>query len=351
MAASTLPSRLPIIQAPMAGGPSTPELTAAVARAGGFGFVAAGYLTPDQLVRRIAETQTLTDAPFGVNLFSPSPPSDPGPIRGYANRIQPESDRLGVPLGEPRWDDDAFGDKVAIVAAAGVSMASFTFGCPDPEAVERLHGAGCRVAVTVTSPAEAQRADGAGADLLIVQGTEAGGHQATFLDLAPNTRPLTSLLEEVAGSTAIPLIGSGGIMTGARIAEVLQLGAIGVQLGTVFLCADEAGTSAVYRQALLDRLYGETVVTRAFSGHFARGLANEFAVRYSDDAPVGYPEIHHLTRPLRAAATQAGDPTTPNFWAGQGWKAVASEPTATIMARLATELAAALGRPAWSARP
>ncbi len=204
MDASALPSDLPIIQAPMAGGPSTPALTAAVSRAGAFGFLAAGYLTPEQLRASITRTRELTGAPFGVNVFCPGEPSDPALARTYADLIRPEAERLGVPLGEPRWEDDAFGDKLEIVAAEHVSMVSFTFGRPDPGVVEELHSAGCSVTVTVTSSAEARVAEECGADLLAVQGTEAGGHQASFLDRAPNVRPLTMLLEDVRASTAVP---------------------------------------------------------------------------------------------------------------------------------------------------
>ncbi len=325
----------------MAGGPSTPELTAAVARAGGFGFLAAGYLSAAQLVASIGAMRELSGAPFGVNIFCPSAPADPEPVRRFAGVIQPESDRLGVPLGEPRWDDDAFGDKLEIVESEHVDVVSFTFGCPRASAIDDLHGANCRVAITVTSREEAQFAENAGADLLVVQGTEAGGHQGSFLSLAPNVSPLLPLVEEIRESTGIPLVGSGGIMTGARAAEVLDKGAIGVQLGTAFLCSPEAGTSATYRRALLDKTYPETLLTRAFSGRYARGLANPFALKYGELAPEAYPEVHHLTRPLRVAAAQAGDPSTPNLWAGSGWQGVVSAPVQTIMRRIAAELSAA----------
>ena len=322
----------------MAGGPSTPALTAAVAGAGGYGFLAAGYRSPDDLRGLISTTRSLTGAPFGVNIFCPSVPADPGPVRAYARTLLPESDRLGVALGEPAWDDDGYHSKVEIVASAGVDLVSFTFGCPTADAIDGLHSAGCRVAVTVTSVGEAAVAERAGADLLAVQGTEAGGHQGSFLDLTPNIRPLLSLLEEVRASTPVPVLASGGMMTGADVAVALRRGAVGVQLGTAFLCAPEAGTSATYRQALLGRTYPDTVVTRAFSGRYARGLANEFAVRYGPSAPEAYPEVHHLTRPLRAAATRAGDPTTPNLWAGQGWRSITARPAAAIVRRIASEI-------------
>jgi nitronate monooxygenase len=188
-----LPSELPIVQAPMAGGPSTPALTAAVAEAGGYGVLAAGYLSADELVELIASTRVLTGAPFGVNLFVPGRRADSGLVSRYATLLQPEAERLGVALGEPLWEDDAFGEKLDVVATTGVHLVSFTFGGPDASTADRLHGAGCLVAVTVTSPAEAEWATTVGTDLLIVQGTEAGGHQGAFLDLTPNRRSLLPL--------------------------------------------------------------------------------------------------------------------------------------------------------------
>jgi len=235
-----LPSQLPIVQAPMAGGPSTPALTAAVSGAGGYGFVAAGYLSPVALDEAIAATRTLTGAPFGVNLFVPSSPGDPTEVAAYASALQPEAERLGVALGDGRWEDDDYDAKLDVVASSHVHLASFTFGCPTSEIVDRLHRADVLVAVTVTSMLESRIAADAGTDLLIVQGTEAGGHQGCFTDLAANHIPLMSLLAEICESTEVPAIGSGGIMTGRDAAAVLGVGAIAVQMGTVFLCTPEA---------------------------------------------------------------------------------------------------------------
>ena len=337
MTTYALPSEVPIVQAPMAGGPSTPALVAAVAGAGGYGFLAAGYRTPGQLRDDIAATRALTGAPFGVNLFVPAAPGDAGAIAAYAAHLAPDARRLGVALGRPRWDDDDYQAKLDEVVSAHVHLVSFTFGCPTPSAVDRLHAADCRVAVTVTSSEEALAAVGAGADVLAVQGTEAGGHQGSFLDLVPNRRPLRSLLDEIIEATDVPLIGAGGVMTGSDVAGVLAAGAIAVQIGTALLCAPEAGTSPPYRQALLDGRYADTIVTRSFSGRFARGLANEFALAHHAEAPQAYPEVHHLTRPLRAAATAAGDASVPNLWAGTGWRRVTAEPAGTIIARMAGE--------------
>jgi nitronate monooxygenase len=321
----------------MAGGPSTPALTGAVSRAGGYGFIAGGYLSAEGLHEAITMTRALTGSPFGVNLFVPSSTGDPAEIAAYAAVLQPEAERLGVSLGEPRWDDDAYESKLEVVESTHVHLVSFTFGCPTPEVVDRLHRADMSVAVTVTSVVEAQLAVDTGTDLLLVQGTEAGGHQGTFADFTANHRPLLGVMAEIRETTDVPLIGTGGIMTGSDAAVVLSGGAVAVQLGTAFLCTPEAATSTPYRQALLDGRYSGTILTRAYTGRFARGLANRFALEHDGQAPQAYPEVHHLTRPLRAAATRAGDSDVPNLWAGAGWRRLTAEPAATIVRRIADD--------------
>jgi nitronate monooxygenase len=321
----------------MAGGPSTPALAAAVGDAGGCGFLAGGYLSAEGLREAIATTRQLTGAPFGVNLFVPSAPADPAEVASYAAALQPEAARLGVALGNARWEDDAYDAKLDVVTSSHVYLVSFTFGCPSSEIIDRLHRAGVQVAVTVTSVLEAQLATGAGTDLVAVQGTEAGGHQGSFADLAANHSPLLSLLAQIRETTEVPMIGTGGVMTGRDAAAVLRAGAIAVQVGTALLCTPEAGTSAPYRQALLDARYPDTILTRAYTGRFGRGLANRFALEHAEQAPQAYPEVHHLTRPLRAAAIQAGDASVPNLWAGTGWRQVTAEPAATIVRRIAAD--------------
>jgi nitronate monooxygenase len=333
----TLPSRLPLVQAPMAGGPSTPELAAAVSEAGGFGYVAGAYLSPDALRQTLDRTRALTARPVGVNLFVPgSAEVDDDAIARYAELLAPLAERFGVTLGEPRWDDDGFDAKVDLLASSGVHNVTFTFRAPPPQAVDRLRAAGVLVGVTVTSPAEAEVAAGLGADLLVVQGTEAGGHQAIFDPAEPNRTPLLAALESVR-PLSLPMVGAGGVMAAEDLEAVLGAGAVAAQVGTALLCTPEAATSAPHRRALLEGHYADTVVTRAFSGRWARGLANRLALEHPD-APNGYPQVHHLTRPLRAAATAAGDPDVPNLWAGTGWRAVRAEPAADVVKRLTAGL-------------
>jgi nitronate monooxygenase len=329
-----VPSRLPLVQAPMAGGPSTPELAAAVNAAGGFGYVAGGYLTPEAFAAALDRTRALTSEPVGVNLFVPSDPAatDAALVERYAGTLAAEARRLGVELGEPRWDDDAYRAKLDVAVAAAVHTVSFTFGAPSGTDVDRLHRAGIRVAVTVTSAEEAGVAADIGADLLVVQGEEAGGHQGTFSADEPNRTGLLDALREI-DPVGLPMVGAGGITSADDAGTALDAGAVAVQVGTAFLCTPESGTSTPYRRALLDRMYGDTVVTRAFSGRWARGLRNRFALEH-DDAPAAYPQIHHLTRPLRAAATAADDPDVPNLWAGTGWQGVRAEPAASVVTRL-----------------
>src|SRR4051794_20317678 len=169
---------LPIVQAPLAGGASTPALAAAVCEAGGLGFLAAGYKTADAVRADLETLRGLTARPFGLNIFAPPghTPDDEA-VRAYAARLCDEGE-----LGEPRHDDDAWEAKLAVAEAERVPVVSFTFGCPDVAVVDRMHAAGAEVWVTVTSPAEARIARDAGADALVVQGVEAGGHRAVFDD-------------------------------------------------------------------------------------------------------------------------------------------------------------------------
>ena len=334
---------VPIVLAPLAGGPSTPELTAAVSNAGGFGFLAAGYLAASALAERLERTRTLTDAPIGVNLFVPGTPAPPQAVDAYAARLADDACQAGVELGVARFDDDDWAPKLELLTARPVPVVSFTFGCPDPEVIDRLHDAGSEVWVTVTRPSEARQAADTGADALVVQGAEAGGHRASFRD-DPAEDPgggigLLSLLQLVRARVDIPLVATGGIATGAAIAGVLVAGAAAAQLGTAFLRCPEAGTTQVHRQALAGS--SPTAMTRAFTGRLARGIRNWFLDQHSAAAPVAYPEVHHLTAPLRQAGRTTGDPALVNLWAGQSFELGRDLPAGRLVAILADEARAA----------
>jgi nitronate monooxygenase len=335
----------PIVLAPLAGGASTPELTAAVSEAGGLGFLAAGYLTPEALEERIARVRELTDAPFGVNLFVPGDPGAETPGLGaYLDRVAQDARRFGAELGQARYDDDHYAQKLELVAASRPAVASFTFGCPEAERIAALEAAGIEAWVTVTTPREAQTAARAGADALVVQGAEAGGHRASFVDSDDEPLSTLVLLRLVSQRVRLPLIATGGLTDGPAVAAALVAGAAAAQLGTAFLKADEAGTEPAYRKALSTRT--PTALTRAFSGRRARGIVNQFMSEHSADAPSAYPQIHHATAPLRAAARKRGDIEGFNLWAGQAHQLAPSGPAGEILrsisdaARQAMEAAA-----------
>jgi nitronate monooxygenase len=279
----------------MAGGPSTPELCAAVSEAGGLGFLAAGYLTAAALAERLAQTRALTRRPFGVNLFVPGPRSEPSVYRDYV-----------ADLGEPKWDDDDWDAKLEVVA--DVPVVSFTFGLPAPDVLGRFEESW----VTITSAEEACRAVEAGASAVVVQGAEAGGHRGSWEDHDEESIGLLALLQLV--DVEVPRIAAGGIATPQAVQAVLALGAEAAQVGTAFMRAPEAGTTPVHA----DRLATDepTGMTRAFSGRLARGIRNRFMADHPN-APSAYPEIHYATAQRRAEARKRGDSDGFNLWAGQ----------------------------------
>ena len=321
----------PIVAAPMAGGASTPALVAATAASGGLGFLAAGYATPQAVADQVAETRLLGADRFGVNVFVPGPAADLAAARAYRDALAPVAERWGVELPEPRQDDDGFAAKVELLLDLAVPWVSFTFGCPPADVVAALNAAGSLTLATVTSASEARAADAAGVGALVVQGPDAGGHRATFdPEQTPPTQSLADLHAEVAQTTTLPLIVAGGLTTPAEVQPWLDRAAA-VQVGTALLDADEAGTPEPHRDALRDPSFDRTVLTRAFSGRWARGLANRFTETFSDQAPAAYPAVNQLTAPLRRAAAEAGDPQGLSLWAGTSWRKAPTGPTADIL--------------------
>jgi nitronate monooxygenase len=326
---------LPIIGAPMAGGISTPELVAAVSDAGGLGFLPAGYLTAERVRDDIQKLRAITDAPFGLNIFMGGPDSaDAAAIDRYAQTLRGEAQRLGVELGQPRFDDDHYADKLAVALQERPAVVSFTFGCPSEQEINELRAAAIEVCVTVTSPEEAEIAAAAGADSLVLQGTEAGGHRGYFNDDGSNPEASTmALIASISAQMTLPLIAAGGIMDRDGAQAALAAGAQAVQVGTALMLAPEAGTAAVHRSAFADT--GGTRLTRAFTGRTARGIVNRFMDEHEADAVRGYPQIHHVTSPVRAAAKAQGDSSALHLWAGTGYRDARELPAGEIVAALA----------------
>ena len=336
----------PVVQAPMAGGGSTPRLAAAVSEAGGLGFLAAGYKTPEAMYEEIKQVRSLTANPFGMNLFMPQLiTADPAAVEVYAEQLAGEATWYDTPLGDPdSGNDDAYEAKISVLLDNPVPVVSFTFGCPDRDTLDALARAGTYTVVTVTSTAEALAAQRAGADAVCVQGIEAGGHQGTHRDDAELDCAgvgLLALVPQVRDAVRLPVIAAGGLMRGDQIASVLAVGADAAQLGTAFLVCPESGANALHKRAITDPVFTHTELTRAFSGRPARGLVNRFMREHGPYAPAAYPPVHHLTAPLRKAAAAAGDPQAMALWAGQGHRLARSVAAGELVALLATELDAA----------
>ncbi|MBX9395193.1 nitronate monooxygenase [Streptomyces sp. TRM72054] len=337
---------LPIVQAPMAGGVSVPRLAAAVSEAGGLGFLAAGYKTADGMYQEIKQLRGLTGRPFGVNLFMPQPEyAEPAAVDVYAQQLAGEAAWYETELGDPdSGRDDGYDAKLAVLLDNPVPVVSFHFGVPSPDALDALRRAGTLTLVTATTPDEARAVERAGADGVIVQGVEAGGHQGTHRDIPENDGAaigLLSLLGQIREAVGLPLVAAGGIMHGSQIAAALAAGAGAAQLGTAFLATPESGANAVHKQALTNPLFVRTELTRAFSGRPARGLVNRFMREHGPYAPAAYPEIHHLTSPIRKAAAKAGDAQGMALWAGQGHRMARELPAGQLVEVLASELEAA----------
>lgn len=282
-----LPAPLPrVVAAPMAGGPSTPELVNAVS----FGFLAWGTCSLEQAREELARVKE----PFGINLFYPQT-DEPAAA---------DLERLSAELGEPVPSADltfGFRDKLRLTIEDGrAAIVSSTFGSFTPEEVSMLHDAGIQAWVTVTNEADAVKA-AEYADGLIVQGPEAGGHRATWrLGEEPGDRSVEKLLDGIFRLINIPLMAAGGARGPADVERLIEWGASSVACGSAFLLADEAGTSDTNRAHLRDaRTGGErSVSTRAFSGRYARGLETEFT-RTHPDLPPTYPHLNAMLKPRR----------------------------------------------------
>ena len=321
----------------MAGGPGTPALAAAVSNAGGFGFLASGYVSAERLADDIAATRAATTGPLGVNLFVPQPSvADFYALDHYAEALDELAEHYGVEIGYPNFgDDDGFQQKLEVVADLRPEMVSFTFGAPSPDVMRWFGALGMLLFVTVTSAYEAGVALAAGADGLIVQGPNAGGHRGTFApDMDPGRESLHALLARIRSAHDVPLIAAGGLGTPEDVAAVMNRGAVAAQVGTALLLSDEAGTHAAHRAALQHPEFVKTVVTRAFSGRYARGLENDFTRLFSEIAPLGYPEVNQMTSPIRKASVALEDPHGTNLWAGTAYREARSGPAKDIVKTL-----------------
>ena len=312
----------PILQAPMAGGPTTPELVAAVSNAGALGAIGGSYLGATALRDQIRAVRALTDRPFGVNLFAPlKVAASTEEIRRAHALVDPFRAELGLTLSPAvALPVDRYAEGLAVVLEERVPVFSFTFDIPPVDDLRRLRENGTIVIGTATTVAEGMQLEAAGVDAIVGQGSEAGGHRGTFAgDFERGLIGTMALTPQLVDSVSVPVIAAGGIMDGRGIAAALALGAMGVQMGTAFLVTQESGAHPKHKAAILASSEDGTTVTRVFSGRPARALANRFTEELrsgaGDVAP--YPVQNALTQDIRRAAAQQNRTEFLALWSGQ----------------------------------
>jgi len=339
--------RLPLIQAPMAGGPGGPELVAACSAAGALGALGFAYTQPDEMKKQSAFVRSKTDRPFSIDLrvSSPSEPIDPVAQRAALDAVAKYYAELGLPAPEPVRTPYAPELDAQIEAVQEIRPRVFTthLGALQKERVDALRSRGIVVGGTATCIAEAKLLESFGYDFVIAQGGEAGGHRGTYLrDSADALTGTLALTRAIGRAVQLPVVAAGGIMDGAGIAAVLALGAQAAQLGTAFIPCPESGAPKIHKDALLAAREDDTRVTEKFSGKPARGLVNRFMKEMARAPQLAYPAQNKLTGPLRQASGKAGKPDFVAMWAGQGAALSRALPASRLIDALENETIAAL---------
>lgn len=314
---------LPIVQAPMANACGV-DMAVAVAEAGGLGSCPCAALSDDKIAAGVAEIRSRTKRPINLNFFCHKPaPADAQRDAAWLARLAPYYAELGaempkVPLTAPIVP---FTEATcAVVEKLRPEVVSFHFGLPDTALVARVKQAGCKIISSATTLREARFLAENGADAIIAQGAEAGGHRGMFLETDVVTQIGTfALVQQIVDAVPLPVIAAGGIGDGRGIAASFALGASGVQIGTAYLCCPEATTSALHRAPLAEP-GRETVITDVLSGRPARGILNRFVREQGPLSPAipAYPLATPALAPLRKAAEAKGSGDFSWFWSGQG---------------------------------
>jgi len=339
--------QVPILLAPMAGA-SLPSLSIAVANAGGSGAGGALLMQPEAILKWAADVRAGTKGPFQLNLWVPDPPPLRDPAHELALRSFLEQWGPGVPVGAGDATPPDFEAQCAALLEAAPPIVSSIMGLYPPEFVSRLKAKKIMWFANISTVAEAREAEAAGADVVVAQGMEAGGHRGSF-DAARAERDMVglfALLPAVVDAVRIPVVATGGIADGRGVAAALLLGASAAQIGTGFLRCPEAKTHPAWADALAATPPEGTIVTRAFSGRAGRSIATNYvraAVSPDSPAPAPYPVQRGLTAPMRESGGKAGDVHRMQAWAGQSAAMARAEPAESVVRRVWQESKQLLG--------
>ncbi len=313
--------KYPIIQAGMAG-TATAKLAAAVSSAGALGTLGAAYMTPEEIRQNIRAIKEYTANPFAANLFCVDMEDNWEGVeqaQKVLNRFRAE---LGIESEASYSTPDMFDDQFQVLLDEKVPVISTAFGILPEDKMSLAKEKGVKIITMATTVNEAIQSEQAGADLIVAQGSDAGGHRGTFdLSSSPYGANIGtfSLVPQIVDHVNVPVIAAGGIMDGRGLVASLALGASGVQLGTVFLPSEESAAHPEYKKQLLESTEESTVITKSFSGRPARGIQNRFIREFESSAkPVAFPTQNTLTSDIRKAAAKQNDPEYMSLWAGQG---------------------------------
>lgn len=327
----------------MGGGPTTPELVAASCDAGALGSLGGAYLNPERLRSDIRKVKSLTQKPFNVNLFVPSPEPliQHSQLECALRDTRSYRKELGLadPVLKPPFQED-FEAQISVVLSERPAAFSFVFGMVDRKIIEECHQKNIYTIGAATTLEEGQKLEALGIKAVVAQGFEAGGHRATFLSSDENpTLGTMRLTQTLSNHLKIPVIASGGIMDGNGILDALQSGAQAAQLGTAFLLAREAGTSEPYKQILRKKM-GSTRFTRMFSGRLARGIENRFIseMESNNAAILPFPAQNVFTRDIRSEAVAQNKSDFLSLWAGTGVNRIQEGTAREIIGRIKAEL-------------
>ena len=339
----------PVIQAPMAGFAS-PALAAAVCNAGGLGSIGCAGVPPATVRDQITALRQATNRPYNLNFFAHSHPRlDPDAAVRMRTRLANYFDEFGLgPVPEPKEPFPPFDEeRLDLVLELRPRVVSFHFGLPDATTVRRVKEAGCIILSSATTVAEARSLEANGADVVIAQGYEAGGHRGSFSgSRGAGMVGTLALVPQIADAVRLPVVAAGGIADGRGLAAAFALGASGAQLGTAFLGCPEAAISPLYRGQLRSAVDDGTELTRAFTGRPARALRNRYITEMADSQPLEFPLQGSLLRPLWELPSEEARASFMPVWAGQAAPLIREIPAGQLVEKIVTEAEMILSRSA-----